>query len=103
MTKEKQYSVAVIEVADEPIIPGGVYDGEQRPSKQQGYLHQQMKYPTPFRFNVPEEGPVQPGWYMIAGNAFQPGQYGLDFRGKELRFLPLADGLAQLQAIASGK
>lgn len=88
---------AIIEITPEPIEPGATYEGRTSPSKQHAYLHQDQHYPMPFKLNVDDNaGPHKPGFYMLAGKCFQPGQYGLDFRGKQIRLIPMADAVAAL-------
>lgn len=79
-----------VEIANEPVIEGKPFQdkatGMMKPgtAKQNAYLHDGKRYPTPFQIKVPEKGPYRPGYYLMTGEVFKPGQYGLDYRGADL-------------------
>lgn len=92
--------VCFVEIDDSPIIPAktGTYEGQTRhtPAKQQAFMWGGRKYPLPFTIKVPDEGPYRPGRYLVAGDVFQTGQFGLDFRTGNMRLTPVEEALAQL-------
>lgn len=86
-----------VEISAEPIVQGGpIQDkatGMLKPgiARQNAYMHQGLAYPLPFKVKVPESGPYRPGRYLIAGEVFKTGQYGLDYRGADVALVPFED------------
>lgn len=98
-----------ISIEDEPIEAGKPYTDQRtgmtsiRPGKQNAYLHQGAAYPTPFKINVDDRtGPLRPGRYALAGNPFQPGQFGLDFRSNKIELVPLEEAIKAWTADKGG-
>jgi len=89
-----------VEITAEPIEQGRSYQDKQTgftkqtAAKQKAYLHAGLAYPTPFSVAVPEAGPYRPGFYLLAGDCFKPGQFGLDFRMNKLELVSIDDALA---------
>ncbi|AXB79776.1 hypothetical protein [Novosphingobium sp. P6W] len=89
-----------VEITPEAIIPGKSYQdkatGMMRPAqaKQNAYLHSGKAYPLPFMVKVPESGPYKPGRYLMTGEVFKTGEYGLDYRGSELQLCSFDDAAA---------
>ncbi|MDE8651889.1 single-stranded DNA-binding protein [Novosphingobium album (ex Liu et al. 2023)] len=90
-----------VEITAEPIEPGRTFTDKQtgmvRPAqpKQKAYLWSGGSYPIPFTVNVPASGPYRPGRYLMAGDVFKPGQYGLEFRAIKLELVALDEGVKQ--------
>lgn len=96
-----------VEVADEPVITGRPYQdkstGVTKPaiSKQHAYLHLGARYPVPFKTIVPESGPYRPGFYLLGGPVFKPGDYdGLAFFDRALELVPIAEAAKALGTLA---
>lgn len=97
-------SVAVIEIANEPMIEGRPFTdkatGNTRPAinRQNAYLHSGNAYPIPFKIKVEDrDGPRRPGFYLLGGGeAFRIGQYGVDMVSSKLELVPLDAALEQL-------
>lgn len=93
-------NLVYIEIADEPIIPGSVYDGKARPSRQNAYAHTGKRHPLPFTVKVPDNGPYRPGRYLIAGDVFKTGQFGLEFRTGNMELVEIGEALKALNGPA---
>lgn len=87
-----------VEVLDEAIEPGRNYtdksNGMQKllPGKQKAYLWNGISaYPIPFKMDVdPVGGPFRPGFYLIAGECFSPGEYDrLKFDSRKFQLIPM--------------
>jgi hypothetical protein len=86
-----------VEITSEPVVQGNpIQDkttGYMKPgiARQNAYLHQGLAYPLPFKVKVPESGPYKPGRYLMSGEVFKTGQYGLDYRGADLALVAFED------------
>ncbi|PHK28015.1 hypothetical protein VF14_35420 [Nostoc linckia z18] len=86
-----------VEITAEPVIQGNPIQDKQtgymKPgiARQNAYMHQGLAYPLPFKVKVPESGPYRPGRYLITGEVFKTGQYGLDYRGADLALTSFED------------
>lgn len=89
-----------VEIADEPLEKIEWTDkktGEKRhKSKQRAYMHGAGLYPVPFKIELDDtSGPFRPGLYLIAGEAFSPGDFdGLKFQDRRMKLMPLEEALA---------
>lgn len=88
-----------VEITAEAIIAARPFQdtktGMMKPgqAKQNAYLHSGKAYPLPFTVKVPESGPYKPGRYLMTGEVFKTGEYGLDYRGAELQLCAFEDAL----------
>lgn len=86
-------------ITDEPVQQGApVQDkatGYMKPgiARQNAYLDQGLAFPLPFKVKVPESGPYRPGKYLMTGEVFKTGQYGLDYRGADLKLIAFEDAV----------
>lgn len=105
MLKGIAAALVLIEVSDEAIEAGRPFTdkstGMVKPAvaKQKCYLHSGNRYPVGFKQRVDDaSGPHRPGFYLLAGDVFKPGEYdGLKFNDRQLQLVPLAqDVLVQL-------
>lgn len=88
----------IVEVAADPIIPArsGTTKGGSRyeiPPKQKAYFHNVSRYPVEGEVVVPDLGSYRPGLYLLAGECFTPGQYGLQFDDRAAQLIPLEDAM----------
>lgn len=89
-----------VEITPEAIIPAKSFQdkstGMMKPgqAKQNAYLHSGKAYPLPFMVKVPDAGPYKPGRYLMTGEVFKTGEYGLDYRGSELQLCAFEDAAA---------
>lgn len=70
------------------------------PDKQKAWLHQGEDFPTGFKVPVPEgKSPYKPGFYVLKGMCFEPGEYGLRFQDRGIELQPLEEGIAELSGV----
>lgn len=88
-----------VEIVNEPVIQGKPYQdkstGMLKPAqvKQNAYLHCGRAFPLPFTVKVPDAGPYRPGKYLMTGDVFKTGEWGLDYRGMDLVLVPFDDAV----------